>query len=137
MNDNGKEPTTSKDFVKEFDKCPACGSKERFFEDIVKELKDRGLLDLKIACFDFQLQQGFPLPPQKMAILPFGSEIPHFKRMWDTCCSCGLDYAIHLEKVIVKKSIDLAPSQTPPNRAERRRMEKQGIPPFLNNPRLS
>ena len=143
MNENNHdgEKLTNQGLRKQFDKCPGCGSSEQFFEGILKELKGRGLIDQKCACFDFQLQQGFPLSQQKMAILPFGSEIPHFKRIWDTCCSCGLNYATHLERTVVKKSL------TPPqpavfNRADRRRLgidaeHGRGIPPRFNNPLLS
>ena len=124
-----KELPTDKGWEKRFDQCP-CGSTERFYENILNELKSRGLIDTKVDCFGFQLQQGFPLPQEKMAILPFGSEMPHFKRIVDTCCSCGLDYAVVLEKRIVKKSLDIAVAPMSTNRAERRH-------PNMNNPLLS
>ena len=122
-NHEGELPT-DKGFSKKFDKCPGCGSKERFYEGILNELKERGLIDQKVDCFDFQLQQGFPLSQLKMATLPFGSEIPHFKKIVDTCCSCGLEYAVLIQKQVVKKSLDIAPPQMLPNRAERRRIER-------------
>lgn len=126
--DGGKQ--SDKGFVKEFDKCPGCGSEERFFEGIVNELKDRGLLDKTITNFDFQVQQGVTLSQQKIAQLPFGSEVPVFNRRWDICFDCGMEYSTHLEKRVAKKSLETAP---PPNRAERRRM---GIP-NMNDPLLS
>jgi len=129
-----KELPTDKGWEKRFDQCP-CGSTERFYENILNELKSRGLIDTKVDCFGFQLQQGFPLPPQKMSILPYGSEIPHFKKIVDTCCSCGLEYAVVLSKQMVRKSLDLASPQIPFNRAERRRAEK--FNPNMNNPMLS
>jgi hypothetical protein len=136
LNETG-DNNENKGFVKDFTKCPGCGSTERYFEDILKELKERGLTDAKATHFDFQIQQGLALPQTKIAVMPFGSEISSFTRIWDTCCNCGLVYSIHLAKGYAKKSIQLAPAQAMPNRAERRRMEKSGIPPQFNNPLLS
>ena len=112
-------PEENNKWAKNFDKCPGCGSTERYYEGIIKHLKDRGLLDQKIMCFDFQQQQGIGLPPEKLAILPIGSEFPAFKRIWDTCCNCGLVYSTHLERTNAKKGISVA-TPMPPNRAQRR-----------------
>jgi len=109
----------NKGFIKQFNKCPGCGSGERFYGRILKGLQDRGLVAKEIKCFAFQLQEGIPLPEGKLATLPFGAEIPGFKAIWDICFDCGMNYFVHLEERIVKKSIELAQ----PNRAERRRME--------------
>ena len=122
-NHNGEVPA-GKRLKKEFSKCPGCGSTARFYEGILAEMKGRGLIDQKVNCFDFQVQQGFPLPPQKMAGLPFGAEVLHFEKIIDTCCNCGLDYAVKLAKVYVKKSINLAQPPMPLNRAGRRRLER-------------
>lgn len=128
-----------KQFVKKFDSCPGCGSTERYFEGVIKELHERGLLDKNITCFDFQLRQGVPLPPQKIALLPFGSELPAFSRIWDTCCECGMVYSIHLEMTVAKKSVNLAQPLPPMNRAERRQIEhaNHGIKFPTNNPFMS
>ena len=121
------------DFIRKFDKCPGCSSSERFYESLLREVQDRGLVDKEVSCFDFQLQQGAALPAQKVTLLPFGSEIPAFKRIWDTCCNCGMVYSTILERTKVKKSLEVAPPQL--NRAERRRMEK--LNPDLNKLSLS
>ena len=119
--DGEKQP--EKNYTKTFDKCPGCGSTERYFEGIINELKDKNLLDKGVNQFDFQVQQGIPLPQQKIASLPFGSEIPTFNRVWDTCCNCGMVYSTHLAKSTTKKS--LAPASLAiPNRAQRRQMER-------------
>ncbi len=115
----------AKPWVKEFSKCPGCGSTERYFEGILNELKKRGLLEAKIRCFDFQKQQGLGLPPQKIAILPFGSEIPVFNRIYDTCCNCGMDYSVYLERGSAKKSIEVA--SAPPSRQESRHPDRYGL----------
>lgn len=114
-NHNGEDT-----FAKDFDKCPVCGSTEIFYKSILNELQDRGLLDKKVKCFDFQLNQGIALPQQKIALLPFGSEVPGFNEIWDICCNCGMRFTTHLEKTKAKKTIDLAPPML--NRAERRRL---------------
>ena len=126
MNDNhdGEKPE-DRGYTKEFSKCPGCGSEERYFEDILNELKEKNLIDNKVTNFDFQVQQGIPLPQQKIASLPFGSEIPAFYRVWDTCCNCGMVYSTHLRKTVARKSIDLSPRQpVMPNRAQRRQLER-------------
>lgn len=105
-----------------FDKCPGCGSTERYYETILKKLQDRGLIDKAIMCFNFQVQEGIPLPQEKIAVLPFGAEIPIFKTIWDICSNCGMMYAVLLEEGATKKTLDIA--QRPPlNREERRRLE--------------
>lgn len=130
-----KDNLTSGEFKKTFDRCPGCGSTERYYEGILNELKAKGMVDAKVGCFDFQQQKGFPLPEQKMATLPFGSEIPHFEQVWDTCCDCGMMYSVGLAKRVVKKTIELAKPDIQLNRAQRRRMEKQI--PYGNNPPLN
>ncbi len=132
------EETKDKSWSKSFDKCPGCGSTERFFEGILKELKDRGLLDQKINCYDFQKQQGVGLPSEKIAALPIGSELPAFERVWDICCRCGLMYSTLLSRTIAKKGLE--PVQFNPNRGQRRAglHGGQGFQlPHLNNPLLS
>ena len=127
-------------FVRDFDCCPNCKSTERFYESILKEAQDKGLVDKDVRCFDFQMVQNVAVPQSKIDVLPVGSEIPAFARIWDTCSNCGLDYSIHLEKRMIKKSIIVQPgqmNQMMPNRAERRRLEalKENLRP--NNPFLS
>ncbi|KKN65896.1 hypothetical protein LCGC14_0477130 [marine sediment metagenome] len=124
MDDNGHKENS---FVKDFDKCPGCSSTEMFFKGILDEVKARGLIDEKVTCFDFQMQQGITLPEQKIAQLPFGSEIPSFVRAWDICCGCGMIVSTHLEIGKVRKSLELPQ----PNRAERRRIGN------MKNPLLS
>ena len=121
-NHDGEKPN-DKGFTKEFKECPLCHSTERYFEGILNELKGRGLIDSKVTCFDFQLQQGMGLSQQKLDMLPFGSEIPSFKRIWDTCCYCGMVYSTQLERATAKKSIAPAPLVLP-NRAGRWRQER-------------
>jgi len=141
MIDNDNHNGEPVPFVRNFDCCPNCHSTERFYESILKEAQDKGLVDKGVRCFDFQMVQNVAVPQQKIDILPVGSEIPAFMRIWDTCANCGLDYSIHLEKRMIKKSIIFQPGQMMPNqmpnRAERRQLErlKENLRP--NNPFLS
>src|SRR3972149_361961 len=111
-------------FIRKIDQCPGCGSGERFFESILGKLKGRGLLDVKVACFDFQLQEGLSLSPSKIATLVIGSEVPAFKRIWDTCSNCGMVYSVHLEVSMAQRRINLSLPQPMPNRAQRRQIER-------------
>ena len=126
-----------KEWDKKFDKCPVCGSKDRYYESILKEAQEKGWIDKKVECFDSQLHEGIPIPAAKIATLPIGTEIQTFKRIWDVCCSCGIVYTVVLSKGKVKTT--LMPALSMPNRAERRRMESAGIhlPPGVNDPRYS
>lgn len=125
-------------FSKVFDKCPGCGSTERFFEGLINKLHDKGLLGTEVQYFDFQLQQGIAVSSQKAALLPIGTEIPSFTRAIDNCADCGLVYCVRLEQGMVRKSINLAPQQPVMlNRADRRRMEQLRGDLRPNNPHLS
>ncbi len=105
-------------WVRKFTKCPYCGSEERYFEGIIKVLKERKLIAENVACFDFQRQQGVALSPEKINTMPIGTELPAFDRIEDTCCDCGAVYAVLLAKPEVRKS--LTPVTIMPNRAQRR-----------------
>jgi len=117
-----------KDFHRSFNKCPCCGSEDRFFEQLGNSLKERGLAREE---WDFRLEisQGFVVDPAKEAAIPIGSEIPGYGIMTDICMNCGCVYAIDLTRNDAKKSI--APAQPiPPNRAQRRRMGREGPTPI-------
>ena len=132
MNDNGEKQDTSKSPIREFKKCPACGSEERFFESLSKELKDKGFARPEWnMCLD--MKQGAVVDPQKEVVIPIGSEVPGYLFKTDICLNCGTIYAVVLQSGPVKKSI--APVQFVPNRAQRRQMGRE-IPHF-NNPLLS
>ena len=137
MIEDNHDGETGLGFSKVFNKCPVCGSTERFFEGIINELHTSGMLDTKVGHFDFQIQQGVAVPPQKLALLPIGAELPAFNRVMDNCSDCGSMYCVRLDKGKVKKSLNLAPQPVIFNRAERRRMEqsKENFRP--NNPFLS
>ena len=121
-----KELSNEAEWIRKFDKCPVCGSAERYFEGILNDLKAKGFLDNKVECFNFQLQAGVGLPPQKIEMLPMGSEFPSFKKIWDSCSQCGVVYDVHQEVSTAKKA--LAPVQLyAPNRADRRRQEHQNL----------
>jgi len=107
--------------VKKFDKCPMCGSKNRFFEGIVNELK----ADLKVPLnwnFCYDAKQGAVMPDDKLLSLPVGAEVPGYNLVTDICQDCGCIYAVVLEKTVGKRSIRLATPQSPipQNRGQRR-----------------
>ena len=128
----------NKQWSKEFNKCPCCGSESRFFEGIVKELKQRGIAD-KDFNFFLDLKTGPVASPQMINKLPIGGEIPGFAFATDICTDCGTIYAVRLDKITVKKG--LAPVQFIPNRQQRRAGMQGGqgfqFPPSMNNPCVS
>lgn len=119
-----------KNFHKNFDKCPCYGSEDRFFEQLGNTLKERGLAREEWN-FHLDVKQGFVADPTKEAAIPIGSELPGYGIITDVCMNCGCVYAIDITRNDAKKSI--APQQMiPPNRADRRRIQREGPsqPPF-------
>lgn len=116
-----------KDFTRQFTKCPCCDSEDRFFEQLGKELKDRGLAREDWGMY-LDVKQGVVVDQTKEAAIPIGSELPGYGFKTDICMDCGCVYAVDLTRMDVKKSI--APTQPiVPNRAQRRRQERDGGPP--------
>lgn len=104
-----------KEFVKEFTKCPACGSEDRFFESIANELKQRGLAQ-KGWNFALDSKQGVVGSKQMMDNLPIGSELPTFQFetdiCTDICMECGNIYATKFIRGQAKRGLDR--SKQPP-----------------------
>ncbi len=119
-----------KDFTRQFDQCPNCGSTDRFLEQLGKEIKERGLAREEWGMF-LDVKQGIVIDQAKEAAIPIGSSLPGFDYKTDICMDCGSIYAVSIARIEVKKSIAPNP-QIPPNRAERRRdLRDQGM--FGNN----
>ena len=124
-----------KDFSRQFTQCPCCGSEDRFFGQLGDELKERGLAREE---WDMLLdtKQGVVVDPTKQAAIPIGSELPGYGFKTDICIDCGCVYAIDITRIDMKKSLPPA-SQMPPNRAQRRRDDRQGgsglVGPIGNN----
>ncbi len=117
-----------KDFHRTFTKCPCCGSEDRFFEQLGNTLKERGLAR-EDWNFHLDVKQGAVVDPTKEAAIPIGSEVPGYGIITDVCMACGCIYAIDLTRNDVKKSVAPA-QQIPPNRADRRRMGREGPEPI-------
>ncbi len=110
--------------VKTFDKCPCCGSEHQFFGDIVKRMKEQGLVkDDWNFCYD---QRTGPVASEQMLkVLAQGSKIPSYFFKTDICSDCGCIYATKLiEGVAEKRPQIVLPTNIPMNRADRRRMER-------------
>jgi len=123
-----------KNFSKQFTKCPCCGSESRFLEEMAKELKERGLAREEWS-FHYDIRQGAVVDRAKEASMPIGSEVPGFGITTEICVNCGCVYAIDITRIDKKKTVVPSP-QMPPNRAARRRLEKEGGG-FFNNPATS
>ena len=128
--DNGEQPV-----VKDFEKCPACGSGDQFFGAIVKQLKEEGKVNPDWN-FYLDMKQGVVMEPQQAQLLPIGAEMPGYYFATDICANCGNIYVVKLARASVKKAMAAAPLILP-NRADRRRMEREGPPPGYRNPLLS
>ena len=109
-----------KEFNRVFDKCPCCGSENRFCEQLANELKERGLAREEWA-FTYDDRRGTVVDPTKEPTMPIGTEVPTFLILSDVCMDCGCIYATKLVRGDRKKP---SPIQLPPNRAQRRRGEQ-------------
>lgn len=95
-------------FTKTFDKCPGCGSTERFFEGIANELKGRKLIGEKnILVYDEQ--KGVCGGDRLIAKIPIGGKVPTFGLQTDICSNCGMVYATRIVEDEAVKSIDRIP----------------------------
>jgi len=99
--------------IKRFDKCPACGSTERFVGDLAKEqdLKNADMYGLNSRPGP-QGTPGFfgPIVDAKtMAGALIGSKFPLFAAPIDACSVCGCVYTIRQEIHTAKKAL------APPN----------------------
>jgi len=89
-------------YKKEVSQCPVCGSTERLFESLGKQLKEAGLAQEGFACcMDFK--QGVII--DKRSQIPIGSEIPAYRVMVDVCLDCHTVYAVLIEVTSAKKVI--------------------------------
>lgn len=122
-----------KDLHRQFAKCPCCGSEDRFLEQLGNELKERGLAREEWN-FHMDVRQGHVVDPNKEDAIPIGSEVPGYGFKTDICMDCGCVYAIDIKRSDVKKTIAPVPP-LPPNRAQRRRGDKDGglINPFSSS----
>ncbi len=118
------EPTEpEKNKVKTFEKCPACGSTNHFFADIVKRMKESGLAkDTWSFCYD--QRTGLVASEEMLKTLPVGGQMPGYAFKTDICSDCGCIYVTRLEEGMAQKRPNIAlPTNIPMNRAQRRRME--------------
>jgi len=141
----------NKDFHREFTKCPVCRLREelaeilgkpelatgsgedRFLEQLGNEMKERGLAREEWN-FHLDVKQGVVLDQTKAAAIPIGSEVPGYGFMTDICMDCGCVYSVDITRTEIKKP---PPPLAQPNRAQRRRMERDGGPPPINPINLS
>jgi len=96
-----------KHFHKEFKQCPACGSEDRFFEQLCNELKIKGWAREEFH-FHLEMSKGVVLDKTREATIPIGSEVPGYGIMTDICINCGCLYATELIRNDVKKSADVS-----------------------------
>jgi len=119
----------NKDFAKDFNQCPACGSKERFFEQLAQELKDRGIAKAQFN-FSYDLKKGVVIDQTTVARIPIGSELPGYEFQTDICMECGCIYATRLRRIQAKRTLE--PPQKP---MPQQKPHIMGLP--MNNPRFS
>ncbi len=93
-----------KDFHREFKKCPACGSENRFLEELGNELKERGLAREEWI-MHLDVREGHVVDQVKEAAIPIGSDVPAFGIITDVCMDCGCIYAGVLQRRDAKKGL--------------------------------
>ena len=118
-----------KDFHRDFNKCPCCGSENRFLEQLGNELKARGLAREEWH-FHLDVKQGIAIDQTRAAAIPIGAEVPGYGLMTDICMDCGCIYAIDITRIDAKTSI--APAGPLPNRAQRRRDARNEVKRIIN-----
>ena len=108
-------------FAKKFDKCPACGSPDRFCEQLTEVAKERGLARPEWNLF-MDMRDGAVLDPNKAVIIPIGAKVPAYHIATDICMECGNVYAVELatQEAVIR-------AQEPP--------KNKGL--FFGNPNLS
>lgn len=82
------------ELVKEFKKCPACGSNLGFMKKLAKRVKKKGWMDEEFH-FWMQIHQGVvkQATPAMDAKIPMGSTLPAYKICLEVCQECGCVYA--------------------------------------------
>ena len=98
--------------MKQFDKCPVCGSEKRWFSDIVQEEKDKGRMRPNFLLCFIQSPNA-PVIDRKLADnFPIGSKVPTATAFADVCSDCGCVYAILLDRgEVVKQAVQAKPGQ--------------------------
>lgn len=99
--------------VNQFDQCPVCGSTNRFYESLAKEVKDRGLTSPDFTAY-FNVAQLVVMDRTKDKSIPIGSELPVGIAFVDICQDCGTIYAVRLQRDTVKKHLAIPNIPMPP-----------------------
>ncbi len=79
-------------FKKEFDKCPNCGSKERFCEEISKAAVKKGLSQADWNLY-FDKRDGAAFNMKNIVLMPANGIVPAYSIRTDICLDCGTIYA--------------------------------------------
>lgn len=99
-------------FHKAFDKCPVCGSAERFLETLSQELKDRGLARQEWN-MRYDARQGAVYDADRTIMIPIGASLPGYSIETDICMNCGTVYAVSLRR-LEGKTAALPSDREPP-----------------------
>ena len=135
------------DFKKEFPKCPVCALREelaeilgkpdlpigdgrsKFCKDLAEVAKERGLAT-KDFRFHFQYLTGIAVEPKEAEKAAVGTEAPSYIIGTEVCADCGCVYASTLTSGDEKKPPPPSQLIAPNNRAQRRRIGREGQPPI-------
>lgn len=102
-----KEETMEVNETKTFDKCPVCGSTERFFESLVKEMKEKGTASEGFT-FSYHSAMGVVIDKATMDSLPYETELPAYALETDICMNCGVVYARKLVRLTATKKVNMS-----------------------------
>jgi len=112
-----------KNFHKEFDQCPVCGSNNRFCEQLGNELKERELAS-RLWVFRYDVRQGMVQDNSFQSKVLIGSTVPGFIIHTDICMDCGCVYAVSITRIEGEIKATLPPP----------RPGKNPIKPSMGNP---
>ncbi len=115
MSDNNEKPQEPPrpEVIAEFDKCPVCGSPERFAETLAKEAKEKGHM-----APDYEYYTNVIQGPVRQASwenkIPFGATITALWAGTDICMNCGTMYGLKLIKGFAHKPAIPPGGEVPP-----------------------
>src|SRR4030042_7146338 len=95
-----KEVIMEQGFQKQFDRCPNCGSDQRFCEQLGNELKARGLARTEWV-FSYDVRNGVVMDKAVQDRILAGSSLPGYAIRTDICMECGMLYAVYIDRLNV------------------------------------
>jgi len=92
--------------VIKFEKCPACGSENRYCESLAVQEKARGHMRKELN-YCFEVVNKICMDDETAKTLPSGTEMPAYTITKDICSDCGNIYVTSITEVKAMKQPQL------------------------------